>query len=63
MRRAFCSYLVADWSANGTPKTGKDSIWVALVQPDARPVVENPSTRKAAMALIEELIEIGRAHV
>lgn len=64
MRRAFGSYLVADWSANGTPKTGKDSIWVALVQPDASPVVENPSTRKAAMALIEELIaaeqEAGR---
>lgn len=56
MGRDFGSYLVVDWSANGTPKTGKDSIWLALVQPGQPPLVENPSTRHAALRRIEDLI-------
>jgi precorrin-8X/cobalt-precorrin-8 methylmutase len=56
MTRLFDSYLVVDWSSNGTPKTGKDSIWLALVGRDAHPVLENPATRTDAIARIEALI-------
>lgn len=61
MGSAFGSYLVVDWSANGTPKTGKDSIWLALARPGADPVVENPPTRAAATARIKEMITAEQA--
>lgn len=51
----FDSYLIVDWSAAGRPKTGPDSIWLRLDSPDGA-VVENPSTRAAAMGRIAELI-------
>lgn len=53
---AFDAYLIADWSANGKPKTGPDSIWWVCVRwEEGRLVVErvrNPSTRVAAAAEI-----------
>ena len=61
MGRVFGSYLVADWSANGTPKTGKDSIWIALVRPGMPPLLENPATRQTAVARIEALIQDEQA--
>ncbi len=58
--RIFDDYVMVDWSANSTPRTGKDSIWVArgswrrgtleLHEPT------NPPTRHAAMADIDRLI-------
>lgn len=53
----FDSYMVVDWSANGIPKTGKDSIWIAHLRPDQPLSLANPPTRHAAMAQIAARIE------
>jgi hypothetical protein len=66
--RVFDDYVMVDWSANSTPRTGKDSIWIAagawrqgsLVVGDPA----NPATRHDAMALLDvmlgERLEAGR---
>ena len=51
----FDRFVVVDWSANSTPKLGRDSIWVA-VHDGTTTVVENLSTRAAAEALILDLV-------
>ena len=48
----FDSYMVVDWSANGTPKTGRDSLWIAHLRPGHPLMLDNPSTRTAAMTRI-----------
>ena len=62
--RLFDSYLVVDWSANGTPKTGADSLWFCLVRDGMAPLTENPATRHAAMVRLREIfaaeIQAGR---
>jgi precorrin-8X/cobalt-precorrin-8 methylmutase len=52
---SFDSYVVVDWSAASQPKTGKDSIWIAVAGADARPP-QNPPTRAEAAALVRELL-------
>jgi len=60
-QRVFDDYLAVDWSANSTPRTGKDSIWIAaggwqhgsLVVPEPT----NPATRHDAMAQLGDMIE------
>lgn len=52
----FDSYIVVDWSANGRPKTGKDSLWLACLRSGLPMVLENPPTRSRAMVLIEALL-------
>lgn len=54
----FDRFVVVDWSANSTPKRGRDSIWVA-VHDGAGCVLSNPSTRREAEDLVGELIEFG----
>jgi len=49
----FDSYMVVDWSANGRPKTGRDSLWIACLCQGQAIKLDNPSTRAAAMTLIE----------
>ena len=57
----FDSYMVVDWSANGTPKTGRDSIWIAHLRPGQPVALDNPRTRAAAMARIAATLhEEGR---
>lgn len=60
MSPLFDSYLIVDWSANSTPKTGKDSIWWCLLQRDAAGhyhlEVNNPSTRHQALVQIQEIL-------
>jgi precorrin-8X/cobalt-precorrin-8 methylmutase len=46
-------HIAVDWSANGSPKRGKDSIWISE---DGGPG-ENPRTRHAAMEWISARIE------
>jgi precorrin-8X/cobalt-precorrin-8 methylmutase len=53
----FDSYMVVDWSANGTPKTGKDSIWIAHLHPGQAVTLDNPPTRHAAMTRIAAMME------
>lgn len=53
----FDTYIIVDWSASNTPKTGKDSIWIGEVRrtntrlTTLAPV--NIPTRSAAMSRIE----------
>ena len=50
----FDRVVMVDWSANSTPKRGRDSIWIA----DSRsPDVVNPSTRSEAIEIVEAVIE------
>ena len=51
----FDRYIAVDWSGANTPRTGKDSIWIAEL---GRPSL-NPPTRAAAMALIAERLREG----
>ena len=61
----FERIVVVDWSANATPKTGKDSIWIADLDVAAREIrTANISTRSAAVDLLEELASMpGRCLV
>jgi len=52
----FDTYLIVDWSAARTPKTGRDSIWVCRLGGDDGETVANPPTRHAARALIAEML-------
>lgn len=62
------TFVAVDWSANGAPKAGRDSIWVALATTDgwrpATPLTANPRTRHAATAelrgFLREAVEAGR---
>lgn len=49
---AFDRFLMADWSANGTPKTGKDSIWIGTADATGPITLVNPATRAEAYDLI-----------
>ena len=50
----FDRVVMVDWSANSTPKRGRDSIWLADSSTDE---ALNPSTRTAAMDLIRSIID------
>jgi precorrin-8X/cobalt-precorrin-8 methylmutase len=52
----FDTYVIVDWSAARTPKTGRDSIWVCRHGPDSETVV-NPPTRHAARELLAGILE------
>lgn len=60
----FDSYMVVDWSANGRPKRGKDSIWIAHLRPGQAVALHNPPTRAQAMtqiaATLDEEARAGR---
>jgi precorrin-8X/cobalt-precorrin-8 methylmutase len=49
----FDRYIVVDWSAAATPRTGADSIWVADLVAGARPTLTNPRTRRDAAAWLD----------
>ena len=52
----FDAYVMVDWSASSRPKTGADSIWVAVAE-RGRPLrLENPATRAEAMTLLADLL-------
>jgi len=48
----FDAFIMVDWSANNTPKIGKDSIWIAATGG----VLENPKTRRQARDLVHRLL-------
>ncbi len=54
--KLFDTYIIVDWSAAKTPKTGRDSIWICRHAPDGE-VVANPSTRHAARLLLAEMLQ------
>jgi hypothetical protein len=54
--------VIVDWSAAGTPKTGRDSIWICAVachggRDGTETLLENPPTRHAAKLRLRELLE------
>lgn len=64
MAALFDAYVMVDWSAESVPKTGKDSIWVAVYERDDGALsernLENPPTRAAAAALLaDRLSDLG----
>ena len=52
----FDGYVAVDWSANGVPKRGKDSIWLAGAGWGGIEEPENPATRAEAVDRIEGLL-------
>lgn len=50
----FDAYVMVDWSAESRPKTGPDSIWIAIRDHDGGETVLNPPTRDQAMALLAD---------
>ena len=54
----FDRYVVVDWSANSTPKRGRDSIWIALFD-GLRTTVENHSTRAGAERRLGDIVDDG----
>ena len=59
--KLFDGYLAVDWSANGKPKQGKDSIWIAIQGVAETEELDNPATRQEAMGRIECLLEQATA--
>lgn len=53
----FDRFVVVDWSANSTPKLGRDSIWVAHFDVAGGTSVTNLATRQLAEAFLGELLE------
>ena len=46
-----------DWSANSSPKQGKDSIWVAVADRSGEVVfVDNPRTREEMASVLDEIL-------
>ena len=65
MTRLFNAYVMVDWSAAASPKTGKDSVWIGVLKRDIRfrPTFEafNPPTRTAAeKQLVEVMADLRR---
>lgn len=66
MARLFDSFIMVDWSAASKPASGKDSIWIGALAPDARLRLKfraaNPETREKAFQQLKELIQrlVGR---
>jgi hypothetical protein len=52
----FDRYVTVDWSASGTPRTGRDSIWVCSLGMEGEASTENPSTRTIAEAQVRRLL-------
>ncbi|NND74049.1 MAG: cobalamin biosynthesis protein CbiG [Ilumatobacter sp.] len=55
----FDTVAVVDWSASNTPRTGADSIWIAVAGGDGC-TIENVRTRHEAVATIAALAQPGR---
>jgi len=58
--RLFDRYVVVDWSAAATPKTGADSVWIAALTSGAEPGTINPRTRAEAIEIVAEIMADDR---
>jgi precorrin-8X/cobalt-precorrin-8 methylmutase len=52
----FDRYIIVDWSASNSPKTGKDSVWICDLRQAGDPVSTNPSTRRKAEEQLRHLV-------
>jgi precorrin-8X/cobalt-precorrin-8 methylmutase len=56
--RCFDRYVMVDWSANSSPKQGKDSIWVAIADRNGHiETVMNPRTRHETTELLLSVLK------
>ena len=53
----FDRVVVVDWSASSTPKLGRDSIWIAVLDGPDEGSITNLPTRAAAIGFLTDLIE------
>ncbi len=53
----FDRFVVVDWSANSSPKLGRDSIWIARFDATGDASVSNVATRRSAEHCLGELFE------
>jgi hypothetical protein len=53
----FDSVIMVDWSGNGEPKTGEDSIWIASGSHANGHIGHNPDTRQASYNWLLEVLE------
>ena len=60
MARLFNAYVMVGWSAASKPATGKDSVWIGVLKPDARFRLQfeahNPATRQEAIVQLEKIL-------
>jgi hypothetical protein len=58
--RLFNAYVMVGWSAGSKPATGKDSVWIGVLKPDARFRLQfeahNPATRDEALVLLTKIV-------
>jgi precorrin-8X/cobalt-precorrin-8 methylmutase len=52
----FDCYIIVDWSASNRPRTGKDSVWVCVLDAEGRTSTENPRTRGKAEILVRDVL-------
>ncbi len=56
----FRSYVMVDWSGAGSPRTGRDSIWIAILERRAdgatRTTLVNPPTRAEAVRWLADAL-------
>jgi hypothetical protein len=52
----FDRYVIVDWSASNSPKTGKDSIWICDLSSAGEFITSNPPTRGKAESAIRNLL-------
>ena len=57
----FDTYIIVDWSAARTPKTGRDSIWICRLGAGGE-TVANPPTRHAARELLAAMLASAMAN-
>jgi precorrin-8X/cobalt-precorrin-8 methylmutase len=54
----FDRYVVVDWSAAGVPKSGRDSVWIAVTDDQGHePELVNPATRDAAASVLRAVAD------
>lgn len=56
----FQRHIIVDWSSNSTPKSGKDSIWIATTDATGT-TLQNPRTRAEAKGLLDEALTTATA--
>ena len=52
----FDNYIAVDWSANSSPKSGADSIWIAWLPKTSNIQLFNPKTRFEALKVLKSLL-------
>lgn len=52
----FDRYVIVDWSASSSPKSGKDSIWIAVLDAGGSVTTSNPPTRGRAEAFLRSML-------